>query len=243
MNLVLDFGNTRIKAALFVEDEITWMKSYLHVEELLKDFSNIQQAQNTIISSVTDSHLPLVEWLQSRSRFLLFEAATPTPLKNLYESRSTLGSDRLAASVGASVLHPFKNVLTIDAGTCIKYNFVNAANEFLGGAISPGLEMRLKAMNHFTGRLPLVSVDHNYEKLTGSNSIESLLSGALLGAAAEVDGMIDKFRSSFPDLQVVIGGGDAPYLCKQLKNRFFAHPNIVLYGLNTILNFNVFHNK
>jgi type III pantothenate kinase len=116
---------------------------------------------------------------------------------------------------------------------------VNKQNEYLGGAISPGLPMRLKAMNHYTSRLPLIEPDMNYEKLTGSSTRESILSGALLGAACEVDDMITRYREKYENLQAVITGGDAAYLCKQLKNRFFAHPTLLLEGLNAILNFNI----
>ncbi len=170
---------------------------------------------------------------------LLFEASTPIPLKNLYQSTSTLGSDRIAASVGAFSLYPSQNVLTIDAGTCIKYNFVNTNNEYIGGAISPGINMRLRSMNHFTSRLPLVQFDFNYEKLTGTSTEESLLSGALIGSVTEIESMIERYSDKYENLITVITGGDADYLCKQVKSRFFAHPDIVLNGLNTILNLNI----
>lgn len=197
------------------------------------------RAKQVIVGTVVNSHQPLIDSMKGKNKVLLFEATTPIPLKNLYGSASTLGSDRLAASIGSFSLYPNRNVLTIDAGTCIKYNFVNSGNEYIGGAISPGLAMRLKAMHKFTDRLPEIEPDYNYEKLTGQNTRESMLCGALLGAAAEVDEFINRYRLNSGNLTVVITGGDAPYLCKQLKNRIFAHPDIVLSGLNSILNYNI----
>lgn len=239
MNFILDFGNTRIKAALFKDDVCIKQKLYNTIDELLNDSVFYNEAKHIIICSVTDQHLKFIDSVNKKYNILLFESSTPLPIKNLYNSASTLGSDRLAAAVGAYHLYPDRNVLTIDAGTCIKYNFVNASNEYIGGAISPGIKMRLQAMHEFTARLPETEPDFNYEKLTGRDTRESMLSGALLGAASEVDEMIQRYSQIYQTLTVVITGGDAPYLCKQLKNRIFAHPELLLTGLNTILNFNI----
>lgn len=238
MNLALDFGNTRIKAGFFEGKDLIEKRVFDSETELLKNLESFDFV-NCIIGSVTKDHQKTSELLNSRYNTILFAATTPIPLKNLYETAVTLGSDRIAASIGSFTFYANQNVLTIDAGTCIKYNFVNSDNEYLGGAISPGLSMRLKAMNHFTQKLPLIEIDKNYDKLTGQSTAESLLSGALIGSACEVDAMIDRYRRSHPNLQVVLTGGDSDYLCKQLKNRFFANQNILLYGLNTILNFNI----
>lgn len=238
MNLVLDFGNTRIKAALFKGEDLLEVKMFQSADELLSDHIFLKNFSRTIICSVTSEH----ESFLSRFSFnepLLFAHDTPVPLKNRYQSAATLGSDRLAAAVGGFSLYPKQNVLSVDAGTCIKYNFVNASGEYLGGAISPGIPMRLKALHQYTNRLPLITADFNYEKLTGQNTTESILSGCLLAATAEVDAMIDRYRIDYPDIKVIVTGGDGPYLCKQLKNRIFAHPDLVLKGLNTILNFNI----
>jgi type III pantothenate kinase len=184
-------------------------------------------------------HQEFINCLPKGINAIIFSANTPIPLKNLYKSSATLGSDRLAASVGAFSFYPDKNVLTIDAGTCLKYNFVTAQNEYIGGAISPGLTMRLKAMNEFTHALPLIEIDKNFIDLVGTNTKDSMLSGALIGAVAEVDGIINKYLLNYANLQVVLTGGDADYLGKQLKNRLFANQNLLLYGLNTILNYNL----
>jgi type III pantothenate kinase len=237
MHLALDFGNTRVKAGWFGPQGLIETKVFDSAAQFLD--VPLTDITHCIIGSVTGDHEPVLEVLKAKFDTLLFEATTPIPLKNLYSSALTLGSDRLAASVGAFQLFPGRNVLTIDAGTCIKYNFVNSRNEYLGGAISPGIPMRLKAMHEYTQRLPLVSPDPTYDKLTGSSTAESLLSGAVIGAACEADGMIGRYEDAHNDLQVVITGGDAPYLCKQLKSRFFAHQNLLLQGLHVILRYNL----
>ncbi|WP_317899833.1 type III pantothenate kinase [Aurantibacillus circumpalustris] len=239
MNFVLDFGNTRIKTGLFEGNNLVETCVFASEKELLKQIDSFSNIKNCLIGSVTKDHVQTSKQLALKFNTRVFESTTPIPLVNLYKSALTLGSDRIAASVGAWSLYPNKNVLTIDAGTCIKYNFVNEKNEYLGGAISPGIPMRLKAMHQFTQALPLVELDKNYDKLTGQSTAESLLSGALVAAACEADAMIDRYMEQHENLQVVITGGDADYLCKQLKNRFFANQNILLQGLNTILNFNL----
>jgi len=244
MNLVLDFGNTRIKAGIFegnhlVEKYIFDQIAIGFESKLLATMASFSSIKNCLIGSVTNDHKSASELLSAKFNTRVFEATTPIPLKNLYKSALTLGSDRIAASVGSWSLYPNQNVLTIDAGTCIKYNFVNAQNEYLGGAISPGIPMRLKAMNHYTQALPLVDIDKNYDKLIGQSTSESLLTGALIATACEIDGMIERYNARYENLQVLITGGDSDYLCKQLKNRFFANQNILLQGLNTILNFNL----
>lgn len=239
MNLVLDFGNTRIKAAIFEKGELKQDFVFNQISEAQQTLLQFPNIHHGLVASVTAQHQVFVDLLKTRFPVMLFEASTPTPLQNLYRSVNTLGSDRLAAAVGAFGLYPNQDVLTIDAGTCIKYNFVNTQNHYLGGAISPGLPMRLKAMHEYTHALPLIEVDKNYDKLTGQSSAESLLSGALIGAACEVDSMIDRYRVVYPNLVVVLTGGDADYLSKQVKNRFFAHPKLLLQGLNTILRYNL----
>jgi type III pantothenate kinase len=239
MNLVLDFGNTRIKSAVFNGGELVRKQTFDSENELLKALESFTEIKNCLIGSVTNNHKTAFQKLSNKFNTRLFETSTPIPLKNLYKSALTLGSDRLAASVGAYSMYPNQNVLTIDAGTCIKYNFVNSNNDYLGGAISPGLSMRLKAMNYYTKALPLIEADMNYDKLTGQSTAESILSGALLGAACEVEAMIQRYESEHQNLVVVLTGGNLDYLCKQVKSRFFTSQNLLLIGLNTILTYNL----
>ncbi len=234
MNLIVDFGNTRIKAALF-STSLVELKVFQSVSELLSDTNFIAKAGDCIVASVTNTHEEFVAELEKKIPVLLFSSSTPLPITNAYKSQQTLGSDRIAASVGGFTLFPNKNVLTIDAGTCIKYNFVDATNVYHGGAISPGLQMRFKALHQFTGRLPLISLDDNFDKLIGENTQESILSGVINGSIFEIDQTINAYRKKYPDLTILITGGDAPFLAKRLKNPIFAHPNLVLSGLNTLL--------
>ena len=239
MNLVLDFGNTRIKAGLFNGKELHASMVFDSVSSLLSSNISSFAIARCLIASVTNNHTEVFEEFSSKFSTQIFTNATPIPLKNLYKSALTLGSDRLAGAIGSFSFYPNQHVLTIDAGTCIKYNFVTANNEYMGGAISPGIPMRLKAMHHFTDALPLIETDKNYTQLIGGSTSESLLSGAQMAACCEVDDMITRYKLQFENLQVVLTGGDADYLSKQLKNPFFANQNLLLHGLNTILNFSL----
>lgn len=238
MQLALDFGNTRIKAGLFRNDELLETFTFDSAAELLNALDLFAQASTCILGSVTKEHEPVIALLPAKMKTVIFTMAMKIPLKNLYQSALTLGSDRLAASTGSWLLYPKKNVLTIDAGTCIKYNFVNAEDEYLGGGISPGIAMRLKAMHDYTQALPLVSIDATYDKMLGTTTQESILTGALTGTVCEIDGMIDRYDAGYSDLHVVLTGGDADLLATRLKNRFFAHPHVLLSGLNHILSIN-----
>lgn len=239
MNLVFDFGNTRIKAAIFNSSNTIENVFYFATQTEIYEFiTNLKNIKACIIGSVTELHGDLAKRLTMIPKVHLFKNESIIPLINLYKSKNSLGSDRLAAAVGGYSFYKNQPVLTIDAGTCIKYNFTNEKNEFLGGAISPGIIMRYKALNEFTYALPLLQLNENYEKLTGNSTSESLNSGVQLGATFEVQQAIEAYLQLYPNLKVILTGGDANYLSKQLKNRFFAEPNLVLIGLNTILNCN-----
>jgi type III pantothenate kinase len=124
----------------------------------------------------------------------------------------------------------------VDTGTCIKYNFINNKNEYIGGAISPGLQMRFKSLNSFTSRLPLLDVEENFNTLIGTNSKDNILSGVELGAVAEINSFIDQYKQLYPDINVVLSGGDVNFFEKRLKKPIFAEPYLILKGLNNILN-------
>jgi len=236
LNLVIDIGNTRVKAALFNNKELVETKWFNSPAEILNDLAFVKQANRAIIGSVVNESEHFLEKLNSILPAHIFTAGSKIPLKNLYRSASTLGSDRLAASVGAFALYPNSDVLVIDAGTCIKYNFTNSLNEYLGGGISPGLTMRFKALHEFTGKLPLVEFDANYSGLIGDTTQHSILSGVITGSTAEIDGTISLYQAQYPNVICVITGGDAGHLAKRLKSSIFARQNLVLKGLNHILN-------
>lgn len=235
MNLIIDAGNTRVKMAVFQQGQLQQQSI---VDEL--DVSAIQSfikelpVEAVILSSVATEFKEVVTYLSSKFTLLQLDYHTPLPIKNLYQTPETLGTDRLACAVGAHTLFPGSDVLSVDAGTCIKYDFVNAAGEYLGGAISPGLQMRISALHNFTARLPLLPLSMPKE-FVGSNTEASMLSGAVWGAITEVDGCIQRYHETYKQLKVVLSGGDRAYFEKSLKSRTFVAPDLVMQGLNIIL--------
>lgn len=238
MNLVIDLGNTRVKAALFNRHELTEAKAYNSLGDLVSDKAFYSKGKRCIISSVTNTNTQITAVLGEIKDIRFFTSETKIPLKNLYKSTSTLGSDRLAAAVGAYSLYPVKNNLVVDAGTCLKFNFTSENGEYFGGAISPGLQMRFKALQHFTDKLPLILFNENFDKLIGQTTEESILSGVINGILQETEGVINEYKKLYPDLTIVVTGGDTDFFAKHLKNRIFAHPHLVLAGLNEILIYN-----
>lgn len=240
MYLVLDFGNTNKKLAVFKDRRLVDLQQFSEISlPVLRNFvapySNIQ---HSILSSVIRHPLSVIRFLNSHYQLLELDEKTPVPLKNRYRSQNTLGKDRLAAAVAGLQMFPCKDVLVINAGTCITYDFVNVRGEYLGGGISPGLRMRLQALHTFTGKLPLVSF-RDRGILVGRNTEESILAGVLTGTTTEIEGIVARYMDKYPGLTVVLSGGDQKYFNKRLKISIFARPNIVIYGLQQILEFNV----
>ena len=156
----------------------------------------------------------------------------------MYETPETLGKDRLAAVVGASFLKPGKDILVIDAGTAITYDFINSKKQYLGGNIAPGINLRLRSLHEFTQRLPLVQVNSE-SPLLGVDTNSALVSGALYGIVFEIDGYISTLKIKYPQLSVFLTGGSTFYFDTKLKSPIFAEKNLVLIGLNRILQYNV----
>jgi type III pantothenate kinase len=148
-----------------------------------------------------------------------------------------LGADRIALVAGAIEIYDKQNVLVIDAGTCITYDFITAKNEYLGGGISPGMGIRFRSLNTFTQKLPLIEYREEFQ-LIGKNTENSILSGVLNGVICEIDGIIEKYKENFGELQIILSGGNTIFFDKRLKNNIFAFPKLLLYGLNSILNYN-----
>ena len=239
MNLVIDIGNSKVKVAVFETDTMIMSivcEETSFLDELKKIFNNYQIVQS-IVSSVKNIESEYFEELQKLPSLLLLNSDTPVPFKNLYSSLSTLGNDRIALAAAAVLKYPQKNSLVIDAGTCITCDFVNSSNEYLGGAISPGLEMRYKALHQHTSKLPLLSKNEVYKR-TGFSTTESSHSGVINGVICEIEGVITQYKQDFHDLTVVLTGGDTKFLSKQLKNSIFANQNFLLQGLNKILTHN-----
>lgn len=235
MQLIIDIGNTRIKFALF-KGQTFFVKGIGNINEL-KDFCEGKKIKKAIISSVAKSDLIETFLIKNNIPFFHLTHKTKLPIFNKYATPKTLGDDRLANVVGAKSIYPNQNVLTIDCGTCIKFDLITAKQEYFGGAISPGLVMRFKALNAFTNGLPLIT----YTKITylvGNTTNESILSGVINGCIAEIEGITAKYLANYEKLTIILTGGDAKYFDKELKSNIFAEPNLTLIGLNEILLFN-----
>ncbi len=241
MYLTIDIGNTSSKAMLFDKDNIKWTRSYKKIS--LKDVRSIflmHEVDACILSSVVMTPKGILTFLRSKEGFILLEAKTKGPVKNRYKTPETLGSDRLASVTGAAKLFPKKNILVIDAGTCIKYDFIKSTKEYIGGSISPGLRMRFKALHNFTGRLPLIEPGKT-KQLIGINTRDSILTGVQLGILNEMNGFIQQYKKQFGTVKVILSGGDASIFAKHIKNSIFAAPNLIHIGLHEILIYNVEH--
>jgi type III pantothenate kinase len=239
MNLIIDVGNTRVKTAVFEESKMlmchTFFKNRI-ISEIKKIIKNYK-INEAIISSVSSISVKKLEKLKKIVPLTLLSSEIKIPFKNLYSTPKTLGVDRIALVVGAVKKHPNQNTLVIDAGTCITFDFVNKNKEYIGGAISPGVKMRYKALYKFTSKLPLLDIKAP-SSFVGNSTEESMNSGVVNGVIQELEGVIQQYKNKYLDLTVVLTGGDTYFLSKQLKSSIFANQNFLLEGLNEILIFN-----
>jgi type III pantothenate kinase len=240
MNLTLDIGNTLQKIAVFQNDKCLYGESFEKItEEILKTVFLQFSIKNSIVSSVADTDVKVINFLKENTQFVHFSHETKLPITLLYENVETLGLDRIACAVGASKLYPSKNVLSIQMGTCLVLDFVNKEKEYLGGSISPGLYMRLEALHRKTKKLPLLLMLENSPEIYGNDTNSSICCGVMKGMYYEINGFINDYRAHYPDLIVLITGGDAGIINYSTKNTIFAAPNLVHQGLNEIIKYNV----
>jgi type III pantothenate kinase len=227
VTLCFDFGNTRKKVAVFHEAEI---KEVLVLEndtvETIRELVEKFQAKKSILSSVIEHNPAIEEALASSTKFHKLSHLTKVAFTTPVGKPETIGADRLALSAAAVHFYPDKNNLVIGLGTCITYNFINKYHEFVGGSISPGMEMRLKALNYYTAKLPLVKADSNLP-LIGYDTTTNILSGVVLGMAKEIDGFVTAYREKFRIFNVLLSGGDIVYLASHLKSKIFADPDLI----------------
>jgi type III pantothenate kinase len=240
MNLAIDVGNTRLKLGVFDPQKLILTKS-CNKEELSDSLDEISDAypsvSNCIVSSVgLFSEAELVE-LHNRFDVLQLDHQTKVPFLNKYATPQTLGVDRIALVSAAALQYPENNVLIIDAGTCITYDFLSSENQYLGGAISPGIAMRYRSLNTFTNKLPLLSpINPNF--IIGNSTANSIHSGIINGILFEMDGFIEAYQKKYSNLTVILTGGDTHFLRDSIKNDIFANSNFLLEGLNHILEYN-----
>ncbi len=237
MNIVIDNGNTRSKVGIF-EKETLIRKEVFSSPKDLQTFLAAGDAANALVSSVSMGISDPSTWRINAKRIFLLDHKLPLPIRNLYATPQTLGVDRLAAACGAHFIFPDADCLVIDAGTCINYEFINRTGEYLGGAISPGLKMRFESMQQGTAKLPLATIATD-PPLTGNSTLLCLQSGVINGAVEEVRGIINRYVSTYPDLRVILCGGDANVFENHLNPSIFVAPDLVLMGLNSILLHNV----
>lgn len=242
MNAVIDIGNTFAKIGWFEQNELLEVQRKIPVETLLTVLNENRPTQ-AIFSSTSHQTQPFAQALtQQGCQTFELTAQLPVPLKKDYETPQTLGPDRVAAAVGAMVMFPNEHCLIIDMGTCVTYDWLSADAVFGGGIISPGLRMRFQAMHSFTKKLPLVEAD-GFPMLVGKNTQQAMQSGAVNGLLAEAAGIIARYHAEMGNCKVLLCGGDAPFFESRLKKPIFAVPNLVLIGLNRILQYNVSSQK
>lgn len=240
MYLIIDVGNSFVKLAIF-EDNTLKSKQVVKLENLLKETKtlknrhlNIEKAIISSVGNLTESDITV---LKSLVDLTILNSETELPFTNLYQTPKTLGVDRIALVCAAAKQFPNQNTLIIDAGTCITYDFVTAENEYLGGAISPGLRMRYASLNNLTANLPLLDTEMP-ESIIGDSTKSSIHSGVVHGVLNEIDGNIASYKEKYLDLTIILTGGDTNFLSKQLKSSIFANSNFLLEGLYYILKFN-----
>ncbi len=240
VNLIIEQGNTSSKLAVYQAGNLvaSFVHKKLELEHVADLFTEYPLTQG-IFSTVIDTDYCLVEYLKSRLQtFILLDETTPLPVTVNYKTPKTLGRDRVAAVVGAHYLKPDCPLLVIDAGTAITYDLIDADGTYWGGNISPGMTTRFKALNHYTQKLPLVYEPETVPFL-GDDTVTAIQSGVVNGIIYEMDGYICALKEKYPALLVFLTGGHSFYFESRLKNSIFADINLVLTGLNRILEYNV----
>jgi len=236
MNITIDMGNTATKVGLFQDNMLISkhvFKGELSQHQLVQLIGS-QKITRAILSSVVNHSQSFEQFVVQQLNGLVLSHTTKLPFENNYATPQTLGKDRIAAVAGAVALYGNSPILIIDAGTCIKYEFVDSAKVYRGGAISPGMHMRFHALNDYTAQLPLVSPEENVAVI-GDSTKHSILSGVMVGIENEMSGYISTFKRNHSDGKVILTGGDANYFGNAFKNNIFALPDLQHIGLNNIL--------
>jgi type III pantothenate kinase len=240
-NLVFDIGNTYTKLAVFEQDELIRAEQHEHIEtELLDDLVRVHRIEKAIISTVKKTNEQWQGTLSEKVPVINFNAGMTAGITNHYKTPQTLGLDRLAGVIGAYHLFPQQHNLVIDGGTCIKYDYVDARGNYFGGSISPGLNMRYKALNNYTDALPLLNEDAAFCEKYGDDTQTAIHSGVQNGVKYELEGFIDSYCPGVVELNIILSGGDSIFFDTLLKNSIFApqiknEPYLVLKGLNAAI--------
>lgn len=234
VTICFDFGNTRLKYAIFNERKML-IESFIDddntgtINSLLDEY----KPDKSILSSVINHNTTIETLLKAKTRFHKLSHLTRLNFTTPVGKPETIGADRLALIAAAVDFFPGKNILAIGLGTCITYNFVNKYKEFLGGGISPGMDMRFKALQEFTAKLPLIKEQWNFP-LTGYDTATNILSGVVIGMAKEIDGFIEAYGERYGNFNVLLTGGNSTHFVPHLKKQIFADPNLIYKGLYAI---------
>jgi type III pantothenate kinase len=241
MILVVDVGNTRIKGAVF-EGAILFeifvfskMELQKNIENILKKFEKIT---DLVVSSVGDVEKQSFSAYNKVLNVHFLSHEDSFPFNNCYATPKTLGIDRMVLAAGATLQFPNQNRLIIDAGTCVTYDFIDQENNYLGGAIAPGLRLRYEALHNFTAKLPLLSLE-SPKDFIGTSTSESIHSGVVNGFVYEIDGFIDEYKARYSNFIIILTGGDTDFLAKRLKNTIFANSNFLLESLNQTFQYKI----
>ena len=236
--LCFDFGNTRLKCGIFTGDQLLEIVVLENDSvETIQSLLDTYKPQKSILSSVINHNEAIEPVLAAATAFHKLNHLTKLPFYSPVGKPETIGADRLALATAAVHFFPGKNNLVVGIGTAITYNFINKYNQFLGGGISPGMEMRFNALHTFTAKLPLVKKDWNLP-LVGYDTRTNILSGVMLGMAKEIDGMIEAYRDKYGNFNAVLTGGDTPHFAPLLKNQIFADSEFLFKGLYAISEYN-----
>jgi type III pantothenate kinase len=236
--LCFDFGNTRKKSAVFLDGSfckelILENDSNETIQRLIDEY----HPERSILSSVIHHNPGMEELLRKSTRFNKLDHHLKLPITTPVGKPETIGADRLALVAAAANLFPSKNNLVVGLGSAVTYNYINKYHEFIGGGISPGMEMRLKSLQSFTAKLPLVTPDWNFP-LAGYDTRTNILSGVILGMAREIEGVIGDYEERYDNFNVILSGGDAFYFIRHLKKKIFVDPHLIYKGLYVISEFN-----
>lgn len=239
-HLCIDWGNTRLKAGFFIGNKLEKEYNFSSEEGAapLTNLATILKPDAAIFCSVTNHPADLTKAIAEHTRLIVLDNTTNLPFMNAYQSPETLGADRLALVAGAQALYPNETSLVISVGTAITYNFLQNGRIFRGGNITPGVSLRLRSLNEHTDRLPLVSPKGN-DSLLGYDTDAGIRAGVLWGITAEIEGMLNFYQAQYSCFNAVLTGGDLSLFANKFKSRIFADSQILLKGLNLILNHNV----
>ncbi|MBS1976141.1 MAG: type III pantothenate kinase [Bacteroidetes bacterium] len=235
MNVTVDIGNTFTKVGIFEGTHLVHKEVFRSMADL-RDYLGRTPADHIIVSSVSGDPYDVLNGAVVKGKKLVLHHQLRLPIKINYATPTTLGVDRIAAACGAQSLYPGQACLVVDIGTCINYEFIDAAGTYSGGAISPGVQLRFESMHSFTSRLPLATAVEN-APLTGDSTLGCLQSGVMNGILEEINGMMDRYAEITPQLRVILCGGDSRFFEKHCKRPIFVAPDLVLTGLNSILRY------